>query len=74
MAIGACFGSPMLNFLLGIGISCLYAIVKQNGEPFKLDVSYTVFISGIGVIFGLTFSLIWISLNGFRAGMSNVAM
>jgi Ca2+/Na+ antiporter len=58
----------MLNFLLGIGISCLYAIVKQGGESFELDVSHTVFISGIGICCGLLFSLLFLVLNGFRAG------
>lgn len=69
MAIGSCFGAPMMNLLLGIGVSCLYSIViDHNGEPYILDVSRTVYVSGVGVVCGLCFSFGWISINGYRAG------
>jgi len=67
MAIGACFGSPMLNLLLGIGVSCTIAIL-QTDQPYPIHVHVTVFVSGIGIVVGLLFSLFAISLNGFKAG------
>ena len=68
MAVSACFGSPMLNFLLGVGFSSTYAILGQKGAPFQLDISDTVLVSGIWIILALVFSLVWIACNGFRAG------
>lgn len=37
MAIGACFGGPLLNLLLGIGIGCTIRTLKGRPVPFPLD-------------------------------------
>lgn len=58
----------MLNFLLGVGISCMSAIVRTRDDYLELKVSKTVYISGLGTLLGLAFSLLWISINGFKAG------
>merc|ERR1711935_701015 len=40
MAVGACFGGPALNVLLGIGISCtLMCLTVQNPYPIGKDLN-----------------------------------
>ncbi|CAG8508488.1 4866_t:CDS:10 [Diversispora eburnea] len=56
MAISACFGSPMLNILLGIGLSGTYMTAK-TGLPYKIDTGPTLFISAIGLLISLLSTL-----------------
>src|SRR5215469_7392117 len=44
MGFSACFGGPMLNILLGVGISGSY-IVSQTSQPYKLHFSKTLLVS-----------------------------
>ncbi|KAL1746912.1 Sodium/calcium exchanger protein-domain-containing protein [Schizophyllum fasciatum] len=64
MGFSACFGGPMLNILLGVGISGSY-VTSQTGTPYKLDYSRTLVVSTIGLLFVLASTLLFIPFNGY---------
>ncbi|KAI8096385.1 Sodium/calcium exchanger protein-domain-containing protein [Halteromyces radiatus] len=65
MAMSACFGGPMLNIMLGIGIGATY-VTCQRQEPYAIDVSSTIIVSSIGLLIVLISSLVFVPLNGYR--------
>ncbi|CAO3615650.1 unnamed protein product [Mucor hiemalis] len=65
MAMSACFGGPMLNIMLGVGIGATY-VTSQRNEPYAIEVSKTIVISAIGLLVVLISSLILVPLNGYR--------
>ncbi|KAG6816880.1 hypothetical protein H0H87_002000 [Tephrocybe sp. NHM501043] len=64
MGFSACFGGPMLNILLGIGISGSY-VIHQTGTPFLLPFSTTLFVSVVGLLGLLIATLICVPLNKY---------
>ncbi|OJT02445.1 hypothetical protein TRAPUB_7012 [Trametes pubescens] len=65
MGFSACFGGPMLNILLGVGISGSY-IVRQTGEPYPLHFSPTLVMTGSGLLLFLLATLVFVPLNSYH--------
>ncbi|KAF2767429.1 hypothetical protein EJ03DRAFT_344538 [Teratosphaeria nubilosa] len=76
MALSACFGGPMLNILLGIGLSGSWVLIRGaerrqkkhpgNGLRFKvyhIDMSNTLIVSGMTLLVTLVGLLILVPLN-----------
>ena len=69
MGFSACFGGPMLNILLGIGISGTYIIRQHpNAEPYPLEFSTTLVITSLGLLTVLVATLVWVPWNGYVLG------
>ncbi|PWN49792.1 hypothetical protein IE53DRAFT_387956 [Violaceomyces palustris] len=74
MAISACFAGPLLNLLLGIGISGSYLLSGHSSEAswsdmdgvYQIDFSPTLLVSGLGLLLILVGTLIAVPLNDFH--------
>ncbi|KAH9814134.1 Sodium/calcium exchanger protein-domain-containing protein [Melampsora americana] len=66
MAISACFGGPMLNVLLGVGLSSTYLILTHDGTPYEFEESSRLLISGIGLLIVLVITLIVVPLKNYK--------
>lgn len=64
MGFSACFGGPMLNMLLGVGISGSY-VIHTTGKPYELHFSNTLLVSTVGLLALLLTTLIFVPLNGY---------
>ncbi|KAI0077900.1 hypothetical protein K474DRAFT_1661136 [Panus rudis PR-1116 ss-1] len=64
MGFSACFGGPMLNILLGIGISGSY-IIRQTGEPYHMHFSTTLVVTATGLLALLVVTLLFVPYNGY---------
>ncbi|KAG8822877.1 hypothetical protein FRC18_010876 [Serendipita sp. 400] len=64
MGFSACFGGPMLNILLGVGLSGTY-IIQQSGQSYPLRLSITLLVSSIGLLVLLLVTIIFVPWNGY---------
>ncbi|KAJ3573637.1 hypothetical protein NP233_g2304 [Leucocoprinus birnbaumii] len=64
MGFSACFGGPMLNILLGIGLSGSW-IVHQTQKPYHVSLSTTLLVSAIGLLILLGATLIFVPMNDY---------
>ncbi|OBZ72098.1 putative cation exchanger C3A12.06c [Grifola frondosa] len=64
MGFSACFGGPMLNILLGVGISGSY-IIRKTGYPYPLHFSTSLVITGTGLLAFLLATLVFVPWNGY---------
>ncbi|KLO11555.1 hypothetical protein SCHPADRAFT_998804 [Schizopora paradoxa] len=65
MGFAACFGGPMLNILLGVGVSGSY-IIHTTGQPYTMHFSTTLFVSTVGLLSLLTATMIFVPWNGYH--------
>ncbi|KAJ5498780.1 Sodium/calcium exchanger membrane region, partial [Penicillium expansum] len=80
MALSACFGGPMLNILLGIGLGGLYMTLNNGNQrhnealqgvrpvqvPYDIAISKVLVISGATLLFILVGLLIIVPMNNWR--------
>jgi len=64
MGFSACFGGPMLNILIGVGVSGSY-VISHSGEPYHLPLSPTLITNGFGLLAILLITVVVVPLNGF---------
>ena len=64
MGFSACFGGPMLNILLGVGLSGSY-IMNKTGESYVLEFSDTLLVSTIGLLVLLFSTLFFVPMNDY---------
>ncbi|KAI8376246.1 Sodium/calcium exchanger protein-domain-containing protein [Radiomyces spectabilis] len=65
MAISACYAGPLLNMVLGVGISSTYQ-TWLTGKPYELEIAPTILISSTGLIVVLLSTLIVVNMNGYH--------
>jgi sodium/potassium/calcium exchanger 6 len=70
MAVAACFGGPMLNIIMGIGVSTLYHNLTHGGGPYKVQVTPILISSATALTLGLLSSLILVPWNKWRGNAS----
>ncbi|XP_078600082.1 mitochondrial sodium/calcium exchanger protein-like isoform X1 [Branchiostoma floridae x Branchiostoma japonicum] len=69
MGVSACFGGPLFNMLMGIGISCTIATIKSpNGWDFPLNRTLLQSVLAGSLGFSLLSSLILIPASKFKVG------
>ncbi|KAI0697966.1 Sodium/calcium exchanger protein-domain-containing protein [Cytidiella melzeri] len=65
MGFSACFGGPMLNILLGIGISGTYIISKSSEDHYPLAFNTTLLVTSAGLLGFLVATLIFVPWNKY---------
>ncbi|KAI5982685.1 Sodium/calcium exchanger protein-domain-containing protein [Pisolithus marmoratus] len=67
MGFSACFGGPLVNILLGVGISGSYIISQTpNTQPYRLHFTPSLMSSAFGLLGLLVVTLIGVPLNGYH--------
>lgn len=67
MGFSACFGGPMVNILLGVGISGSYIIYQTpNSQPYRLHFTPSLISSTVGLLGLLLITLIGVPMNGYH--------
>ncbi|KAI9012384.1 Sodium/calcium exchanger protein-domain-containing protein [Hyaloraphidium curvatum] len=64
LAMGACYGSPMLNIVLGVGLGGLVSTFKTGSR--QIEVGASLWASALGLLAALLTLLTMIPLQGYR--------
>ncbi|KAF8515394.1 Sodium/calcium exchanger protein-domain-containing protein [Hysterangium stoloniferum] len=64
MGFSACFGGPMMNILIGVGVSGSI-IIHETGGEYNLHFSTTLLVSAVGLLFLLVSTLLFVPWNGY---------
>jgi sodium/potassium/calcium exchanger 6 len=64
MGFSACFGGPMMNMLLGVGLSGTY-VIHQTGVDYPLSFSKTLLVTGVCLLLLLLVTIVFVPLNGY---------
>ena len=67
MGYSACFGGPLFNLLLGIGIPFLVVFAKNGFQPINIPYSAMVLVLGASFAIAMLASYIVMPLSRFRA-------
>jgi len=67
MAISACFGGPLFNILVGVGLPFTIATLRQGGQDFEVATSPVAQILCAALGISLIASFLIIPLSRFRA-------
>ncbi|ORZ15309.1 Sodium/calcium exchanger protein-domain-containing protein [Absidia repens] len=66
MSISACYAGPLLNMVLGVGVSSTYQIWKSHGHPYLLVIPPTILVSAGGLLTVLLSTLFVVNMNEFH--------
>ncbi|KAG8937293.1 hypothetical protein FRC02_000063 [Tulasnella sp. 418] len=67
MGFSACFGGPMLNILLGVGVSGSIVLSSSSTlDHYDIEFGTTLLVSSVGLLFLLISTLVVVPLKGFR--------
>uniref|UniRef100_A0A7M5XCC0 Sodium/calcium exchanger membrane region domain-containing protein n=4 Tax=Clytia hemisphaerica TaxID=252671 RepID=A0A7M5XCC0_9CNID len=67
MAIAACYGGPLLNMLLGVGISCTISAIRDGGEKSIIRGSTQYILSAMVLAISLLSAIIILPLHKFMS-------
>lgn len=65
MAIAACFGGPLFNLLVGLGISVSYMNFRYWPQPYEISYEREIEIAFIFLTISLVSTLVFVPLNNF---------
>ena len=67
MGYSACFGGPLFNLLLGIGIPFSVVFARNGGQPIEITYSAMVLVLGASFAIAMLASYVVMTLSRFRA-------
>lgn len=65
-AVASCFGSPLLNFMLGLGVALLVACLDDYPEPFRFKADVQVNLAWVFLGIVLVLNLVLLHVNNYR--------
>lgn len=80
MALAACFGGPLLNILVGVGVSCLVVLVRPEHRTtgYIVEISPNILVSGLTALLVLLFLFFAVRLNHWNIarwmGLTTICM